>query len=548
MKWKIGAVLMFIVFCLAIVPAAVSGFNAGGLDGIFASANQLVLQLGNNKAMLNDQKVSFGNDNRTSIYSDGQGDLLLPIAATSEVMGMQIQWDGTTPEASIVGNEKSIEVGVVYRENADIETPVFMSAKEFAKKMGLTYSLSKNGYFAVLSDEETSDKTMSKLCDKATELLGYPEDMLLKSSFIFRAGSSKVIKGGEQVELVDSENKKYSPIIEKDLYYFPTRGIASVLGGNFESDKDRNILKIGDKTIEVSKDGAKLNGKTNKNINVLLKDDELYISAQSLADIMKYNNTGEGDIFIMGELSYKNAQTQVQNLTALGNDLPDKGLDVPKADAYVALTFDDGPTGGVSGLTARLLDGLKERNAKATFFMCGYRIKDFNKHMNRYLDEGHALANHTMDHPKGFPNKTYDEIVYQIQSNSELIKSYCGEGPMAFRPVGGFINDNVKRAAEACGLPIINWSVDTEDWKYRDAERIKNVIVQNVKDGDIVLMHDLRECTLEGVLKAIDILSENGFAFVTVEQLAQLKGVELKAGQVYTDFRAGTVKKLLGTQ
>ena len=153
-----------------------------------------------------------------------------------------------------------------------------------------------------------------------------------------------------------------------------------------------------------------------------------------------------------------------------------------------------------------------------------------------------------MDHPGLLNKKTYDVIVDQIQSNSDLINSYCGQGPTVFRPVGGAVNDDVKKAAAACGLPIINWSVDTEDWKYRDAERIKNVIVQNAKDGDIVLMHDLRDCTLEGTLAAIDILSQKGYAFVTVEELARIKGVEMKAGEVYTNSRNSTVQKLLTSE
>ena len=247
---------------------------------------------------------------------------------------------------------------------------------------------------------------------------------------------------------------------------------------------------------------------------------------------------------MIGSQSFANATSQVAYLTSLGEALPEKRPPIPKADAYVALTFDDGPTGGSSGLTARLLNGLQERDAHATFFMCGYRIKDFHTHMDRYLAEGHELGNHTMDHPGVLTKKSYDTIIEQIQSNDELIKSYCGEKPTVFRPVGGAVNDDVKNAAKELGLPIINWSVDTEDWKYRNAEHIRSVIVENAKDGDIVLMHDLRDCTLEGALAAIDELSEQGYAFVTVEELARIKGVEMEPGEVYTDFRDSTVEKI----
>lgn len=245
-----------------------------------------------------------------------------------------------------------------------------------------------------------------------------------------------------------------------------------------------------------------------------------------------------------GTKSFANAESQIAYMTALGETLPDRRPDIPKADHYVALTFDDGPTGGSSGLTVRLLNGLKERGAHATFFMCGYRIKDFHTHMERYLAEGHELANHTMDHPGLLTKKAYDTIVEQIDSNSTLIESYCGEKPTLFRPVGGAINDDVKKAAKETGLPIINWSVDTLDWKYRDAARIKSVIVNEAKDGDIVLMHDLRDCTLEGVLGAIDALQDEGYAFVTVSELARVKGVSLEPGEVYTNLRDSTVEKI----
>lgn len=519
MKWKIGAVLMFIVFCLAIVPTVVSGVSAGDLTSIFSSANQFVVEVGNNNAMLSGEKVSLGEDVQNAVYTDESGEIMLPISGTAQAMGMQLNWDGSAPNATLTKDDKTLDVAVVYPQTNDANASVFMSAKNFAEAMGWTYKVSENGYFAVLSDKETDDKTMSKLCDKATEQIGIPKDMLLKSSLIFRAGSDKVLKNGEEVTLEDSEGMTYAPMVDGDNYYLPLDALKVLLGDSVKDAK-----------------------------NTTEKDDVTYVSAKEVAEIMKYTTAGKGDIFMMGELSYGNADAQVAALTAMGEQLPDQAPPIPKADAYVALTFDDGPTGGSEGLTARLLNGLKERNAHATFFMCGYRIKDFHTHMDRYLAEGHELGNHTMDHPGLLTKKTYDVIVDQIQSNSDLINSYCGQGPTVFRPVGGAVNDDVKKAAAACGLPIINWSVDTEDWKYRDAERIKNVIVQNAKDGDIVLMHDLRDCTLEGTLAAIDILSQKGYAFVTVEELARIKGVEMKAGEVYTNFRNSTVQKLLTSE
>lgn len=207
---------------------------------------------------------------------------------------------------------------------------------------------------------------------------------------------------------------------------------------------------------------------------------------------------------------------------------------IPQADKYIALTFDDGPTGGSDGRTAQLLDGLKERGAHATFFICGYRVKDFHTVIKRYLPEGHEVGNHTMDHAR--LDQQADGGYYQVSSNADLIESYIGAKPTVMRPVGGYYNANTKSAMAQLDMPIILWDLDTLDWKIRDAENVKNNIINGAKDGTIVLMHDLYESTIDGVLAAMDVLQEQGYAFVTVSELAQIKGTELEGGSVYSDF------------
>lgn len=226
---------------------------------------------------------------------------------------------------------------------------------------------------------------------------------------------------------------------------------------------------------------------------------------------------------------------------------------VPQADVYVALTFDDGPTGATNtypdGYTATLLNELKKRNVHATFFMCGYRIKDFNSHMKRYLEEGHELGNHTMDHPDSRLTALSAEEVYeQVDSNSALIESYTGARPTVMRPVGGGVNSTVKEQMAQLGLPIINWSVDTLDWETRtDPDSVKQKIIDQVKDGSIVLMHDLWAGTLPGVLAAIDELqsrTDKTYAFVTVSELAAIHGIVLEPGVVYNELSDDTAQAI----
>ncbi len=124
-----------------------------------------------------------------------------------------------------------------------------------------------------------------------------------------------------------------------------------------------------------------------------------------------------------------------------------------------------------------------------------------------------------------------------MDGNSELIESYAGEKPTVMRPTGGAYNDTVKAEMEKSGLPIILWSLDTLDWQSRDAASVERKILNNVQDGDIILMHDLYESTYTGVLNAVDKLKDQGYAFVTVSELAAIKGVTLEPGKVYTSFR-----------
>lgn len=219
---------------------------------------------------------------------------------------------------------------------------------------------------------------------------------------------------------------------------------------------------------------------------------------------------------------------------------PEKTNTIPEGDKYIALTFDDGPTGNEEGRTERLLDGLKERGAHATFFLCGYRVKDYNSMMDRYLAEGHEVGNHTMNHTR-MDTDTDDGGLEEVVSNNKLIEGYTGEKPTVMRPVGGAYDDSVTEAMDEADMPIILWNLDTLDWKYRDAESVKNNILEQAEDGAIVLSHDLYETTVEGVLAAIDELQAQGYAFVTVSELAKLKGVTLEAGEVYTDFTYATL-------
>lgn len=198
-----------------------------------------------------------------------------------------------------------------------------------------------------------------------------------------------------------------------------------------------------------------------------------------------------------------------------------------KGDKLVALTFDDGPS---STLTTQLLDGLKARGVKVTFFMLGNRAVDNESIVKRAYDEGHEIANHSWSHPE-LCSLGLDSVKSQIQDTNAVLDKACGKGTeYIVRPPYGSSNETVRAVI---GAPIILWSVDTNDWKYRTSSHVYNYIIDEAYDGSIVLCHDIQSHTISGALQAIDVLLARGYEFVTVSELYRRRGVEMKDGTRY---------------
>ena len=208
-------------------------------------------------------------------------------------------------------------------------------------------------------------------------------------------------------------------------------------------------------------------------------------------------------------------------------------LSVPvRADAgsrYIALTFDDGPSGR---FTRRLLEGLEDRGVKATFLLCGYRIEDYPKEAARIAAEGHEIGLHGFSHDP-MNTMTASQVTAEIKKTAALLP---GKAPF-LRPPGGQYNGATIAAAKSAGLAILSWSLDPKDWATDDADLITARVVEKAKDGDVVLLHDMSDSSVTAALRIIDRLEARGFRFVTVSELAKIKGVTLEPGKVYTHFR-----------
>ena len=191
------------------------------------------------------------------------------------------------------------------------------------------------------------------------------------------------------------------------------------------------------------------------------------------------------------------------------------------AKKSVALTFDDGP----SSFTDRLLDCLEENNAKATSLWWVLRLPVSGR-SKTHEKLGCELGNHTYDH-KDLATLSSDEISSEIARVDEQLVNLTGEGASVVRPPYGSVNDTVKSTV---GTPMILWSIDTLDWKTQDVESTVEEVMNNVKDGSIILMHDIFSTSVDAAEILIPQLIEEGYQLVTVHELASLHQTELSTG------------------
>jgi peptidoglycan/xylan/chitin deacetylase (PgdA/CDA1 family) len=198
-------------------------------------------------------------------------------------------------------------------------------------------------------------------------------------------------------------------------------------------------------------------------------------------------------------------------------------LDDPK---YVALTFDDGPRPDTTG---RLLDGLLERGAAATFFVIGQQVQGNEALLQRMEAEGHQIGNHTYSHIR-LQTAEKDTVIEEIHKTEVVLQEAVGAGSYWLRPPYGMIGE--QRAA-LVKTPMVYWSVDPQDWKLLDAGKVAAAVMGCVKPGDIVLLHDFYPSSVDAALTIVDQLQAQGYTFVTVEELFRIQGVNPEAGVLY---------------
>lgn len=190
----------------------------------------------------------------------------------------------------------------------------------------------------------------------------------------------------------------------------------------------------------------------------------------------------------------------------------------------VALTFDDGPD---ADTTVQILDILKEHDVKATFFVIGKRAEADEAVLKRMADEGHVIGNHTWNHPD-LMKLDEARITEEILQVENFVEKVVGYRMKLFRsPYGSLSRENVKQVADL-GYKIIAWNVDSLDWKSLSGEQVRTNILENVRNGSIILQHsaggpgeDLSG-TVEALPTIITTLKKEGYRFVTVPELLDI--------------------------
>lgn len=239
------------------------------------------------------------------------------------------------------------------------------------------------------------------------------------------------------------------------------------------------------------------------------------------------------------------SQSKKENVTT---EPPTTEFPYSAQDKLVALTFDDGPRVSTTG---HILDLLEQYGGHATFFVIGENIEGKQAVMKRAVSLGCAVGNHSMNHKT--LTKLGDEAMRsQIDECSVAIKNATGVAPTLMRAPGGAFKGIESRV----GFPLIQWSIDTNDWRYKDSaksgrsaaqrdadlQKVAASVLDHVQPGDIVLMHDIYDFSADVCDIVIPELVSRGYKLVTVEEMYKAYDKELTAGKVYRSVKLETAQ------
>lgn len=268
-----------------------------------------------------------------------------------------------------------------------------------------------------------------------------------------------------------------------------------------------------EKIAKIENDINKIN-RINKSFNKLKKDTTL----RNLAEAQKAIDDLNDNYFKKEKVQF------IKRLNDYNNEYENKY----KKKKLIALTFDDGPN---PTTTPQLLKILETKNIPVTFFALGENAQEYPDIIAQEAKNDHEVASHTWDH-KDLQTLSEEEQKNEILNANQLINKITGQNISLYRPPYGSYNDNILKQTQ---LTVVNWSVDTNDWRYNNSEPVIENAVNYAYDGAIILMHDIHPWSVEAVPKVIDRLHQEGYTFVTVSTLLKVKHGSIKAQSAYFD-------------
>lgn len=321
-------------------------------------------------------------------------------------------------------------------------------------------------------------------------------------------------------------------------------------------DKD-NVVKLDDNYYSIDNDNMHL---IDLNNNKVINSSEIISNSDAFKELLFRELRLKYPLFIVEGIinnefkefnvfndriyvSYENSESKIFDAVLICKDYKDfvnyKCVDnieedpnivqIDSAKKIVALTFDDGP----SIYTDGVMEQLNNFNMKATFFELGSLMERYPDVVKRVKDNGYEIGSHGYSH-KAFTKLKVDGTLQELARTNEIYKSITGEDIKLVRPPYGSINATIR---DGIATAFIKWSVDSLDWKVKDERYVDN-IMNVVKDGDIILVHDIQKTTLENLSTLLTRLYNDGFQVVTVSELAAVKGINMETNKVYFHFRS----------
>ncbi|SMF79725.1 Peptidoglycan/xylan/chitin deacetylase, PgdA/CDA1 family [Paenibacillus uliginis N3/975] len=409
--------------------------------------------------------------------------------------------------------------------NMAIHYPKFKSDKLNTEMEGYASSV-KEDFLAIVEESKEYIKDRAAVLSLAMEIHPVVENVY---SIVFSEESYVVGANAQQKAKVYIVDAKKSDFIQKTKILKDTKRnreqLYALINKKFKESKEYSPLLLEDGLkIWAADPNNKLNGMYFTDKAAVFQFDKYEVTAGAAGmpkisiplDEMQNLLTDEWKEKLQIENDKKDEKDDSKNNTKDKDkpqeDKPVKDDASPKGGKRVALTFDDGPH---PKNTLKILDLLEKYDAKATFFMLGNRVDFYPEIVKEVADQGHELGNHTWNH-KDLTTLSKAEGIKEVERTNQAIKSAAGRESTAFRPPYGAVNKQVQSAISS---PTVFWTIDTLDWKSHNPAAILNIVQENVRDGSIILMHDIHATTSEAVESILKYLKKEGYEFVSVSEL-----------------------------